>query len=87
MNNDELRRRLNDSYKTGWLAPDGTFIGCPVWEHWILPTILNLTENDLELRGYIKIIGEKPGYVIPRFHITEPQYKYLLDKGFIKEDL
>ena len=85
MDKEDLYQRLNNNYRTGWLAPDGTFSGCATWDHWVLPTILGITENDLEIRGYIKIVqGDDLYYIDPYFHITEAQYKYLLDNGLEK---
>ena len=47
---------LNDTYKTGWLSPEGKFFGCNAYNHRKQAQIVHKkSETDLEEEGWIRI--------------------------------
>lgn len=98
---DILRETVrNDKETTGWIAPDGTFYGCAPQDHAALAKyVLYTTEQDLELRGYIKIY-ENPYFLrqsYPEYGAysymrcdghwpTEAQLHVLQEKGLKEQD-
>lgn len=46
----------HDSYKTGWLSPDGKFYGCDYTSHMTHARLVHkCSERELEEKGFIKI--------------------------------
>ena len=101
---DEILARTirQDSYTTGWIAPDGEFFGCAPMDHLRLAEYyLKVKEEQLEENGWIKIT-EVPWWAKGRYpelngryeyhffnpykHITQAQYKTLKDKGLELEE-
>lgn len=87
----------DDSYITGWIAPDGTFYGCAPMDHVRLAEYyLKTKENKLEEDGWLKITQlafftkPKPDnpngryeylFFNPYKYITQAQYKTMRQKG------
>ena len=87
----------DDSYTTGWIAPDGTFYGCAPMDHiGLAKYYLGKDEAELEEAGWMKItevpymFRGQPGWGNDRFeyyffnpykYITDAQIKTLNAKG------
>lgn len=80
----------NKDSDTGWIAPDGTFYGTGYTDHWKVAKYFDVTERDLEDRGFVKIYfnplwpdhGDKYEYISVRDHLTQAQIDTLEQRGF-----
>lgn len=71
----------NPKENSGWLAPDGTFYGCPSQAHDLCAYLLIKKETkELEDEGYVRIYY-KDEWICMK-DLTEIQAKFLLEKGY-----
>jgi len=93
--NEYVKTAIKPESNLGWIAPDGTFIGCDYYDHaFVAEEYLHSSEERLEEEGWCKIyaLGEKAAacnclsYYSKHCHLTSAQ-KETLDRHYEKFDV